>query len=182
MLYEMRNYHCLPGRLPNLLARFNDHTLEIWAKHGIRQVGFWTTLIGSSNQELTYMLAWEFAGRARDQVDGVHERSSLAEGARGQREGRPDHRQPEQPDLDANGVLRAEVTDKRRSSQIGTERAGEGGDGFDAALLPASTGELRAAAVPRGGCPAGPGFPSPKTGRHSGAENAWIEKELVASP
>jgi hypothetical protein len=59
MLYEMRNYHCLPGRLPKLLARFNDHTLELWAKHGIRQVGFWTTLIGSSNQELTYMLAWE---------------------------------------------------------------------------------------------------------------------------
>ena len=59
MLYEMRNYHCLPGRMPNLLARFNDHTLKIWEKHGIRQVGFWTTLIGSSNQELTYMLAWE---------------------------------------------------------------------------------------------------------------------------
>ena len=28
-------------------------------KHGIRQAGFWTTLIGESNQELTYLLAWE---------------------------------------------------------------------------------------------------------------------------
>ena len=28
-------------------------------KYGIRQAGFWTTLIGESNQDLTYMLAWE---------------------------------------------------------------------------------------------------------------------------
>ena len=28
-------------------------------KHGIRQAGFWTTVIGESNQELTYLLAWE---------------------------------------------------------------------------------------------------------------------------
>ena len=30
------------------------------SKHGIKQAGFWTTLIGKSNQELTYfLLAWE---------------------------------------------------------------------------------------------------------------------------
>jgi len=28
-------------------------------KHGIRQAGFWTTLIGRSSQEITYMLAWD---------------------------------------------------------------------------------------------------------------------------
>ena len=58
MIYEMRVYHCLPGRLPNLLARFETITLGIWARHGICQAGFWTTIIGSSNQTLTYMLAW----------------------------------------------------------------------------------------------------------------------------
>jgi hypothetical protein len=42
-----------------LLARFQNHTLQIWEKHGIRQAGFWTTLIGESNQQLTYMLAWD---------------------------------------------------------------------------------------------------------------------------
>jgi hypothetical protein len=31
----------------------------MWKKHGIRQAGFWTTLIGKSSQEITYMLAWE---------------------------------------------------------------------------------------------------------------------------
>jgi hypothetical protein len=59
MIYEMRVYRCLPGRLPALLNRFANITLKIWEKHGIKQAGFFTTLIGESNQELTYMLAWE---------------------------------------------------------------------------------------------------------------------------
>ena len=59
MIYEMRVYRCLPGRLPALLKRFETATLKIWEKHGIRQAGFFTTLIGESSQELTYFLAWE---------------------------------------------------------------------------------------------------------------------------
>jgi NIPSNAP len=37
MIYELRIYQCVPGRLPVLLKRFEDHTLKIWEKHGIRQ-------------------------------------------------------------------------------------------------------------------------------------------------
>ncbi len=59
MIYEMRVYRCVPGRLPNLLKRFDTITLKIWERHGIRQAGFWTTLVGESNMDLTYMLAWE---------------------------------------------------------------------------------------------------------------------------
>ena len=59
MIYETRVYRCLPGRLPALLKRFETITLKLWEKHGIRQAGFFTTLVGESNQELTYMLAWE---------------------------------------------------------------------------------------------------------------------------
>ena len=59
MIYELRIYRTLPGRLPNLLARFQNHTLRIWEKHGVRQAGFWTTLVGESNYDLTYLLAWE---------------------------------------------------------------------------------------------------------------------------
>jgi NIPSNAP len=59
MIYELRIYQTLPGRMPNLLARFQNHTLRIWEKHGIRQAGFWTTLVGESNNELIYLLAWE---------------------------------------------------------------------------------------------------------------------------
>jgi hypothetical protein len=59
VIYELRIYHCVPGRMPALLKRFETITLGIWERHGIRQAGFWTTLVGTSNQTLTYMLAWE---------------------------------------------------------------------------------------------------------------------------
>ncbi len=59
MIYEMRVYRCLPGRLPALLQRFDSITLALMEKHGIRPTGFFTTLVGASNHELTYFLAWE---------------------------------------------------------------------------------------------------------------------------
>ena len=59
MIYELRVYRCVPGRLPALLRRFETITLGVWERHGVRQAGFWTTLVGESNQELTYMLAWD---------------------------------------------------------------------------------------------------------------------------
>jgi len=59
MIHEVRIYRCVPGRLPALLNRFATITLKIWEKHGIKQAGFFTTLIGESNQELTYFLQWE---------------------------------------------------------------------------------------------------------------------------
>ncbi len=59
MIYELRVYRCVPGRLPALLKRFDTITLKLWEKHGIRQAGFWTTVIGASNRDLTYLLAWE---------------------------------------------------------------------------------------------------------------------------
>ena len=59
MIYELRIYRTVPGRLTRLTARFRDQTLLLWEKHGIRPIGFWTTLIGRSSEELIYMLAWE---------------------------------------------------------------------------------------------------------------------------
>jgi hypothetical protein len=59
VIYELRIYRCVPNRLPALLKRFETKTLPLWEKHGIRQAGFFTTMIGESNQELTYLLAWE---------------------------------------------------------------------------------------------------------------------------
>jgi hypothetical protein len=59
VIYEKRVYRCLPGRLPVLLKRNETVVPKIWEKHGIRQAGFFTTLIGQSNQEVTYFLAWE---------------------------------------------------------------------------------------------------------------------------
>ncbi len=59
MIYELRVYDCVPGKLPALLKRFDTITLKIWERHGIRQAGFWTTLVGESNMSLTYLVAWE---------------------------------------------------------------------------------------------------------------------------
>jgi hypothetical protein len=58
MIHELRVYHCMPGRLPDLNKRFESITLGIWARHGIRQAGFWTVLVGPNNQSLYYLLEW----------------------------------------------------------------------------------------------------------------------------
>ena len=59
MIYEQRIYHAMPGRMPDLLKRFERVTLAIWARLGIRQAGFWTVEVGGSNHDLIYLLAWD---------------------------------------------------------------------------------------------------------------------------
>jgi hypothetical protein len=60
MVYELRIYRTLPGQMPRLLERFRDHTLAIWARLGLRPIGFWVTAVGDSEgSELTYLLAWD---------------------------------------------------------------------------------------------------------------------------
>ncbi len=50
MIYELRVYKCVPGRLPALINRFATITLKLWDKHGIKQAGFWTTLVGEEGR------------------------------------------------------------------------------------------------------------------------------------
>ena len=69
MIYELRIYHCLPGRLPALLNRFDTITLKIWERHGIRQAGFCTVGIGGSNQDLYYFLAWDSLAEREEKWD-----------------------------------------------------------------------------------------------------------------
>ena len=59
MIYELRIYSCIPGKLPALLKRFETKTIDIWKKHGIRPTGFWTVLVGDGNNDLHYLLGWE---------------------------------------------------------------------------------------------------------------------------
>ena len=40
-LYELRIYHANPGKLDALNARFREHTLELFEKHGMRNVAYW---------------------------------------------------------------------------------------------------------------------------------------------
>ena len=50
MIYELRIYRVMNGRMADLLRRFEHQTLPIMARHGFLQVGFWTTIVGRSEQ------------------------------------------------------------------------------------------------------------------------------------
>ena len=89
MIYEMRSYRAMPGRMPDLLKRFDTITLKLFDKHGIKQAGFWTTEVGESNHNLMYLVRLRVDGRAREEVGGVLDRSGMAREARRDREERP---------------------------------------------------------------------------------------------
>ena len=57
MIYELRVYDAIPGKLPALNDRFANISLGYFKKHGINVVGFWTDDVGVSNR-LTYLLAF----------------------------------------------------------------------------------------------------------------------------
>ncbi len=41
-VYELRVYSAAAGKLPELLARFRDHTIKLFEKHGMKNVAYWT--------------------------------------------------------------------------------------------------------------------------------------------
>lgn len=43
-VYELRVYHAAPGRLGDLLARFRDHTIKLFDRHGMKSLAYWTPL------------------------------------------------------------------------------------------------------------------------------------------
>jgi hypothetical protein len=61
MIYEERIYTVMPGRMADMNARFANHTMRLFEKHGIKVIGFWQTAVGRQNLELVYILAYEDA-------------------------------------------------------------------------------------------------------------------------
>lgn len=60
MIYELRTYQVVPGKMKNLNDRFANITLPLFEKHGMKVIGFWETAIGeATTTELIYMLAFE---------------------------------------------------------------------------------------------------------------------------
>ena len=59
-LFELRTYHAAPGKLEALQARFADHTVRLFAKHGLEVVGFWVARDdnGQPGNDLVYVLAF----------------------------------------------------------------------------------------------------------------------------
>ncbi|MEX6634742.1 NIPSNAP family protein [Hyphococcus lacteus] len=56
-IYEMRTYYAADGKLEELHSRFREHTLRIFAKHGIESVGYWVPEENSKNT-LIYILTY----------------------------------------------------------------------------------------------------------------------------
>jgi len=57
-VYELRTYTCNEGKLPALEARFRDHTIAIFNRHGIESVGYWVPQDGErSKNTLVYMVS-----------------------------------------------------------------------------------------------------------------------------
>jgi hypothetical protein len=55
--FEMRTYYAAPGKLDDLLARFRDHTVKLFEKHGITNIGYWVPIENKDNK-LVYVIAF----------------------------------------------------------------------------------------------------------------------------
>ena len=65
-VYELRTYVTNPGKLDNLNARFRDHTVGLFKKHGIESVGYWVPTDGeSSKNTLIYVIRHESRDAAK---------------------------------------------------------------------------------------------------------------------
>ena len=70
-VYELLTYTTLEGRLPNLNARFRDHTMKLFEKHGMKNVLYWTpTDEKTANNTLIYVLWHASPEAAKKSWDG----------------------------------------------------------------------------------------------------------------
>ena len=57
-VFELRTYTAPEGKLSDLHARFRDHTMRIFQKHGMTNVGYWKPMDAPlSENTLIYLLA-----------------------------------------------------------------------------------------------------------------------------
>ena len=70
--YELRIYTAAPGKMDALHARFRDHTLRLFEKHGIKNVGYWTGADEAQREKLYYVVAYpDREARERMLVNGI---------------------------------------------------------------------------------------------------------------
>ncbi len=65
-MFELRTYTTADGRLPDLMARFRNHTNYLFVKHGMDLIGYWTPTEGDgAGNTLIYLLAHDSREAAR---------------------------------------------------------------------------------------------------------------------
>lgn len=55
-VYELRVYYTAPGKMPDLLKRFREHTCTLFEKHGMVNVGYWLPVEEKDQDKLYYVL------------------------------------------------------------------------------------------------------------------------------
>src|SRR2546423_5063766 len=78
--YELRTYYAAPGKLDALNARFRNHTMQIFEKHGMKNIGYWMPIDNSDNK-LIYVLehaSRETADQASKEVGADAELQKVA--------------------------------------------------------------------------------------------------------
>jgi hypothetical protein len=70
-VFELRTYTTTKGNLPALDARFRDHTLKLFEKHGMTNVVYWHLLPGQPGAEntLVYLLGHKSPDAAKASFD-----------------------------------------------------------------------------------------------------------------
>lgn len=59
LIYEYRVYEAAPGKMPELNARFRDHTLRIFERLGFKSIGYWMPEVGDYSDRLIYIVAFD---------------------------------------------------------------------------------------------------------------------------
>ena len=73
-VYELRTYTAAPGKLSDLESRFRDHTVRLFEKHGMTNVGYWVaTDAPLSENTLLYVLEYDSREAATASWDAFRE-------------------------------------------------------------------------------------------------------------
>lgn len=64
-VFEMRTYTTHEGKLNDLNRRFRDHTVQLFEKHGMDNIGYWIPQDSTSENTLIYLLGYP-SREARD--------------------------------------------------------------------------------------------------------------------
>jgi hypothetical protein len=57
-VFELRTYTSYEGKLPELLARFRDHVMRLFEKHGVTNIAYWVPQDAPASQNtLIYVIS-----------------------------------------------------------------------------------------------------------------------------
>jgi len=71
-VYELRTYYASSGKLDDLLARFRNHTVALFEKHGMKNIAYWVPLDNDENV-LIYLLGFQNTDKRKDSWNSFRE-------------------------------------------------------------------------------------------------------------